>query len=243
MSSSPHNNKPTGLHTALSNCKATILSVWSTIPTPAQYALLASSALLLLYRLRQMPKRIQNSAFFTPDTFKQHPKLKGVVTSVGDADGFRIYHTPWLFSTFKPGKKVSADQTIHIRLAGVDAPELAHFGSKSQPFGPEALAHLKKLILHKKVIIRPYRKDQYGRIVASCSVPYFGGLLSKDVGSDMLKHGLAVVYTQGGAVYGGREQEYTATEARAKARKIGVWSQRNFRTPAEHKAKAKMNNM
>jgi endonuclease YncB( thermonuclease family) len=61
-----------------------------------------------------------------------------------------------------PGLK---DQTIHIRIAGVDAPEAAHFGRPAQPFAPEALAWLKNSIEGKTVYCQLIRRDQYSRIV------------------------------------------------------------------------------
>lgn len=38
----------------------------------------------------------------------------------------------------KVGKKEAEGQTFGVRLAGIDAPECAHFGNPDQPFGPEA---------------------------------------------------------------------------------------------------------
>jgi len=35
-------------------------------------------------------------------------------------------------------EKTTSKDTIGIRLAGVDAPECAHFGQPGQPFGEEA---------------------------------------------------------------------------------------------------------
>lgn len=55
---------------------------------------------------------------------KRH-RLSGVITSVGDGDNFRLFHTPFLYSSVnsvpKERKKL-VGETIHIRIAGVDAP-------------------------------------------------------------------------------------------------------------------------
>jgi endonuclease YncB( thermonuclease family) len=59
------------------------------------------------------------------------------------------------------------DQTIHIRIAGVDAPEAAHFGRPAQPYAPEALAWLKNAIEGKTLYCRLIHRDQYSRIVSS----------------------------------------------------------------------------
>ena len=57
------------------------------------------------------------------------------------------------------------DETIHVRISGVDAPELAHFGNPAQPHGQESLDWLKATILGKRMKVQLLRKDQYSRIV------------------------------------------------------------------------------
>ena len=76
------------------------------------------------------------------------------------------------------------DQTLHIRLAGVDAPEVrvllpknpcrwtyipqaAHFGKPAQPYAAESLAWLRETLIGKKVYCQLIRRDQYSRIVSS----------------------------------------------------------------------------
>lgn len=59
------------------------------------------------------------------------------------------------------------DETIHIRVAGVDAPEAAHFGRPSQPYSAEALAWLKAAIEGKRVRCLLLRRDQYARVVCA----------------------------------------------------------------------------
>jgi len=86
----------------------------------------------------------------------------------GDADNFRVYHTPgfgWNWLRNIPTKKSDLkDMTIHIRLAGVDAPELAHFGNPAQPFSKEAFDYLTNLVNQKKVTVDLLSKDRYNRI-------------------------------------------------------------------------------
>ena len=74
------------------------------------------------------------------------------------------------------------DQTIHVRMAGIDAPEVrisgalhlfvnmyfyqgAHFGRTAQPYYDECLAWLKNQIDGKTVYCQVVRRDQYARIV------------------------------------------------------------------------------
>ena len=64
------------------------------------------------------------------------------------------------------------DETLHIRIAAVDAPENAHFGNPAQPFAKESWDWMKALLTGKRVKVQLIRKDQYLRIVSgpsSCS--------------------------------------------------------------------------
>lgn len=116
---------------------------------------------------------------------------------------------------------------ISIRLAGVDAPEGAHFGKPAQPYSAEALEFLRSYILGKRVRAFVYRRDQYERAVATVFVrkpPFF---LRKDVSMELLKRGLAVVYdAKRGAEFGGplMEDKYRTMEYLAKKKKLGIWS-------------------
>ena len=110
-------------------------------------------------------RRLRNADWITPNIFAKTPWVKGRVTSyakycpmipqtlmsrdsVGDADNFRLYHTPgigwrWPFKFRRipnpKGVNTSVyecliqnlmfftelkDETLHIRIAGVDAPEV-----------------------------------------------------------------------------------------------------------------------
>jgi len=103
--------------------------------------------------------------------FLKPKKLSGVALRVGDADGFRFYHTPWFrgVPTAEQARTrgFMGENTISIRLAGVDAPEMAHFGGKSQPFSTEAKQYLEQLVLGKRVTIQILQRDQYSRAVRS----------------------------------------------------------------------------
>ena len=116
---------------------------------------------------------------------------------------------------------------ISVRLAGVDAPEGAHFGKPAQPYAAESLEFLRSYILGRRVRAYIYKRDQYERVVATAFVrkpPFF---LRKDVSMELLKRGLATVYeAKTGAEFGGpkKEQAYKAAEAVAKKKRVGIWS-------------------
>lgn len=101
-------------------------------------------------------RRIQTADYVTPSVLKFRKKLVGRVISVGDADGFRFYHTPGppilreLMYPWPPrgtmGKRQLVKQSISIRIAGVDAPESGHFGKPAQPFAKEAKEYLTAMV-------------------------------------------------------------------------------------------------
>lgn len=116
---------------------------------------------------------------------------------------------------------------MHIRIAGVDAPELAHWGREAQPYAKEAHDWLINLVHNRQVRAYIYRRDQYDRIVAQVYVRKW--LFKKDVGLEMLKAGLATVYeAKSGAEFGTAEAKYRAAEVKAKGQKVGMWSKRTL---------------
>lgn len=127
--------------------------------------------------------------------------------------------------------------TISIRISGIDAPERAHFGNKAQPFSDEALNWLRYQVLGKKVWIKPLSIDQYNRCVARAVYwSWFGGW--KDIGLQMIKEGLAVVYEgKTGAQFDGREKLYRLHEFIAKSQRKGLWIQKKVETPGQYKKK------
>ncbi|KAF8588123.1 SNase-domain-containing protein [Ramaria rubella] len=196
-------------------------------------------------------KRIPTSEWVHPRLIAKRKWIKGIVTSVGDGDGFRLYHTPGLFWRWPlklrkvpTNAKELKDETIHIRLcfrAGVDAPEAAHFGKQAQPYSAEALVWLKKEVEGKRLWVQLIRRDQYGRIVSipmrPPRFPFFKAPASRCVSISMLSAGYATTYEQSGAEYGrwGKEQFLQYEEA-ARAARRGMWASTvALETPAEYK--------
>lgn len=127
---------------------------------------------------------------------------------------------------------------IQIRLAGVDAPEGAHFGRPAQPFSAEALKWLSDYLLHRNVRAYVYRKDQYDRIVATVYVRRW--LIRRNVGLEMVKKGLATTYEgKTTAEFGGLKEVYEKATAKAKKKRIGMWSGKasEYESPGEYKRK------
>ena len=132
------------------------------------------------------------------------------------------------------------EKKVSIRIAGIDAPEGAHFGHPAQPYSKEALDWLTSYILHRRVRAFVYKKDQYDRAVATVYVRRW--LVRRDVGYRMLKLGLATVYeAKTGAEFGpGLEEKYRRAEWWAKTKRKGLWGDakdKDFESPREYKTK------
>ncbi|SPN96860.1 probable Probable endonuclease LCL3 [Cephalotrichum gorgonifer] len=187
-------------------------------------------------------RRIPGTAYVKPTSFRSR-SLLGRVTSVGDGDGFHLYHTPggrlagWGWLRKVPSTRAGLkNQTIPIRIAGIDAPEGAHFGRPAQPFSAEALSFLTSYVLHRPVRAVIHRRDQYDRVVATVFVRRFPFLLRKDVGLEMLKRGLATTYeAKTGVEFGGKEAVYMRAQEKAKKRRVGMWGGKKLESPREYK--------
>ncbi|KAL4776807.1 putative endonuclease lcl3 [Aspergillus nidulans var. acristatus] len=182
--------------------------------------------------------------------------IYGKVTSVGDGDNFRIFHTPggrlagWEWLPWKriPKGKELRDNTIHVRLAGIDAPELAHFGRPEQPYAREAHEWLTSYLLSRRVRAYLHRPDQYQRVVATVYVrralDFPIPFRRRDVSYEMLRRGLATVYeAKSGAEFGGDaiEAKYRNAEWWAKLKGNGMWKgfrrNKEFESPREYKTR------
>ncbi|KAF2459875.1 hypothetical protein BDY21DRAFT_271657, partial [Lineolata rhizophorae] len=202
--------------------------------------LLTGTTLLFAGVYRAYLRRVPDAGHVGPGMLRGRRRLLGVVTSVGDGDGFRLFHTPggrlagwgWGWGRKVPTGKELGGKTIHVRIAGIDAPELAHFGRPEQPYAQDALRWLTSYILGRRVRAHLHRRDQYDRVVATVFVrrgPLGLRLLRRDVGLEMLKRGLATVYeAKSGVEFGGREEKYKRAERRAREKGRGMWKEQGL---------------
>ncbi|RDW85000.1 putative endonuclease lcl3 [Coleophoma cylindrospora] len=214
-----------------------------TDPRTVVPTILLTTTILVSVRLyRAYIRRIPEATYIRPSAFRKR-SLFGQVTRVGDGDNFHLFHTPggrltgwgWLPWRRIPEKKADLKGKT-VRIAGIDAPEGAHFGKTAQPFSDEALTWLKNYILNRRVRAYIYKRDQYERVVATVWVRRF--LLRKDVGLEMLKAGYATVYEANtGAEFGDFEEKYRRVELRAKKKRLGMWSGnlKDYESPREYK--------
>jgi endonuclease YncB( thermonuclease family) len=93
------------------------------------------------------------------DELAHYNGLHAMVTRVIDGDTI-VIDAP---DTFK-----NTPET-HVRLWGIDCPELAHFGKPAEALGEEAKVLAQKLVEHKQVILRLESqrvRDSFGRLLA-----------------------------------------------------------------------------
>eukprot|EP00761_Pharyngomonas_kirbyi_P003301 gb/GECH01003305.1/.p1 GENE.gb/GECH01003305.1/~~gb/GECH01003305.1/.p1 ORF type:complete len:224 (+),score=50.11 gb/GECH01003305.1/:1-672(+) len=182
--------------------------------------------------------------------FHKHRKIRGRIISVGDGDNFRMVHVPllrpWRWFIFSPSKQNTLSaSTLHIRLAGVDAPECPHFGKAGQPYGEAALAWLRRYLSGRRVTVQLESKDQYGRAVSSAWIR--GGvfpvpMMRRNVSMELLRSGYGVVYEGGQAVYGAAgKKRLMQMQSTAQRKRRGMWrsGRQDQETPMAFKARTK----
>ena len=98
-----------------------------------------------------------------------------------------------------------------IRLLGLDAPELAQDctaeSGESWPCGRAARARMAELLATGPADCRPEEIDQYGRLLATCSID------GRDLGATLVAEGLAV-----------SSGRYWTEEEAARNARLGIWS-------------------
>lgn len=100
------------------------------------------------------------------------------------------------------------NKKIKVRLANIDAPEMA------QPYGKESRLALVKLILKKQVHISSRAVDTYGRLIAELTV---SGI---NVNAEMVRSGMAWEYS-----HFHRDKNYLALQTEAQQARRGLWGE------------------
>jgi len=111
----------------------------------------------------------------------------------------------------------------HVRLLGINAPEIAHESSPAQPFGYKATRALTRLIAGKSVHLEfdVQHKDDYGRTLAQIYLQ--DGTWVNGV---MVRLGMAHVYTfTPNLRWAG---QLIALEAPVRHARLGIWGTRRF---------------
>ncbi|KNG80964.1 nuclease domain protein [Aspergillus nomiae NRRL 13137] len=187
---------------------------------------------------RRYLRRFPDAVSISPSYFRKRTIL-GQVTSVATA----------MVSDYTTHPEEDWRDGISVRLAGVDAPELAHFGRPEQPYAREAHEWLTSYVLNRRVRVLVHRQDQYQRVVASAYVrqalDFPIPFRRRDVSYEMLTRGLATVYeAKAGSEFGGPELErkYREAESIAKRKGTGLWKEyrrnrKGWESPREYKTR------
>ena len=132
------------------------------------------------------------------------------VVSVSDGDTMRINYQ---------------GETVTVRLACIDAPELAQ-----TPWGPAATERLRQLTPRDSTIqFREADTDRYGRTVAEV---YANG---QNVNLQLVQEGYAVVFTQFLSSCPETGSALQAAEAEAQQQGLNFWSQSNPVMPWDYR--------
>ncbi|KAG0691481.1 hypothetical protein DFH29DRAFT_986269 [Suillus ampliporus] len=168
----------------------------SSLPSEQHSFFLGSvSTLGATFVYRRYFRRLRTAEWVTPDVLERRGWVRGVVTSVGDADNFRLYHTP----------AIGWRWPLKFRRGVQDESSLTE-STNPQPYAAESLAWLKNAIEGKTVYCQLVRRDQYSRIVSVVTLPppFLPGWLTtgRSLALEMLRAGTGLTYEQAGAEYG-----------------------------------------
>lgn len=116
-------------------------------------------------------------------------------------------------------------ELVRVRLSGIDAPE------KKQAFGNVAKKALSDLTFNRRVVVSGHKHDRWGRLVGKVIV---SGI---DANLQMVKRGFAWHYKK----YQKEQppddrQTYAAAELVAKAKRLGLWADKDPVPPWEFRA-------
>jgi endonuclease YncB( thermonuclease family) len=145
---------------------------------------------------------------FGSESYSQNDSsCSGKVVGVVDGDTVRVL--------------TASQQTVTVRLAGIDAPE------KSQDYGLSAKKTLSDMIFGKIVNCESSKKDRYGRVIGKLF------LNGQDINLEMIKRCHAWHYKEYQNEQSASDREkYSAAESSARANQCGMWKN-NPITPSD----------
>ena len=101
----------------------------------------------------------------------------------------------------------TAAETLKVRVAGVDCPELG------QPWSSRAKQFTSQLVFGKTVTVEPHGADQYGRTIGRVFVG------TRDLSEELLRAGMAWRYEVGSA-----DRQLVDAERAARQSRAGLWA-------------------
>jgi endonuclease YncB( thermonuclease family)/methylphosphotriester-DNA--protein-cysteine methyltransferase len=141
--------------------------------------------------------------------------IEGKVVNVHDGDTITVLD--------------SAGKKFHIRLQGIDAPEI------KQAYGPESQKNLERMVMGRQVTIVWTKVDKYRRTVGTIMLD------GKDMNIEQVKAGLAWHFKK----YADEQEPqdrvtYAKAEADARAVKLGLWQDPNPTPPGDFRVETKV---
>jgi micrococcal nuclease len=133
------------------------------------------------------------------------PALAGRVTYVVDGDTVVV--------------RLDSQQPVHVRLIGINTPEIAHHGKPGECFGIRAASLTRRLALGHRVVLQAGRErhDRYGRLLAYVRV--LGG--PDDLERSLLGRGAARTLAIAPNI--DRAAAYAQVESAAREAGRGLW--------------------
>jgi micrococcal nuclease len=115
--------------------------------------------------------------------------------------------------------RLNSGESVHVRLIGIDTPEIAHDGRPGGCYGARAARLARRLALGRQVELEPGRErhDRYGRLLAYVRV--LGG--PDDLERTLLERGAARTLAIAPNI--DRAAEYTELERAARRAGRGLW--------------------
>jgi micrococcal nuclease len=115
--------------------------------------------------------------------------------------------------------RLDSDDAVHVRLIGINTPEIAHFGKPGECFGIRAARLTRRLTLGRRVVLQAGRErhDRYGRLLAYVRV--LGG--PDDLERTLLVRGAARTLAIPPNV--DRAAAYAGLESAARGAGRGLW--------------------
>jgi endonuclease YncB( thermonuclease family)/methylphosphotriester-DNA--protein-cysteine methyltransferase len=114
------------------------------------------------------------------------------------------------------------NKKFHIRLQGIDAPEL------KQEFGARSQQNLSRLVLGKQVTVYWSKVDKYRRTVGTIVLD------GQDMNIEQVKAGLAWHFKKYADEQDAKDRvTYAAAEQQARAAKLGLWQDSNPTAPGD----------
>ncbi len=92
-----------------------------------------------------------------------------VLTGVSGAQRVERHYVRWVID----GDTVVLENGLHVRYAGINAPEIPHENEPGEPFGEAARRFNRRLVQGRMILLEPAeeRRDRFGRLLAYIFLP------------------------------------------------------------------------